>query len=211
MVRHNGLVLLVAFSATGWAQQSDEKPAESKQAYRHFSAVAGSGTTNKDWFNGANASFFELRLSKPLFSGWLLDVDYSAQFFHPDDSTSRVDRLLFSGGYHYDLTAALDVYLLYGIGALRYEQTDNKTDKLLDSQSDMLQGAKLGFNYLINREMTLTLEGEFTRSDWVDEDNIKLAFNYQWNDVFGTGIFYKYRDAGKDYINEGGISARVIY
>lgn len=211
MVRHNGLVLLVALSGSGWAQQSDEQLAESKQVYRHFSAVAGSGTTNKDWFNGANASFFELRLSKPLFSRWLLDVDYSAQFFHPDNSTARVDRLLFSGGYHYDLTPALDVYLLYGIGALRYEQTDNKTDKLLDSQSDMLRGAKLGFNYLINRKMTLTLEGEFTRSDWVDEDNVKLAFNYQWNDVFGTGIFYKYRDAGKDYINEGGVSARVIY
>lgn len=40
MVRHNGLVLLVALSGSGWAQQSDEQLTESKQVYRHFSAVA---------------------------------------------------------------------------------------------------------------------------------------------------------------------------
>ena len=212
MIKNNWLVLAIVLGSVGVARaESDDGSVEEEQVYNHFSAFIGSGTTNKDWFDGSNASFFEIRFNKPLSSGWLMEVDYSAQFFHPDNFTARVDRVLISGGYHYDITSRLDVYALYGAGLLGYEQRDNKTDKKLDSQSDLLQGARLGFNYLINREMTLTLEGEFTRSDWVDEDNIKLAFNYQWNDVFGTGIFYKYRDAGKDYINEGGISARVIY
>lgn len=212
MIKNNWLVLAIVLGSAGVARaESDDGSVEEEQVYNHFSAFIGSGTTNKNWFDGSNASFFEIRFNKPLSSGWLMEVDYSAQFFHPDNFTARVDRVLISGGYHHDITSRLDVYALYGAGLLGYEQRDNKTDKKLDSQSDLLQGARLGFNYLINREVTLTLEGEFTRSDWVDEDNIKLAFNYQWNDVFGTGIFYKYRDAGKDYINEGGISARVIY
>lgn len=212
MIKNNWLVLAIVLGSVGVARAAnDDGSVEKEQVYNHFSAFIGSGTTNKDWFDGSNASFFEIRFNKPLSSGWLMEVDYSAQFFHPDNFTARVDRVLISGGYHHDITSRLDVYALYGAGLLGYEQRDNKTDKKLDSQSGLLQGARLGFNYLINREMTLTLEGEFTRSDWVDEDNIKLAFNYQWNDVFGTGIFYKYRDAGKDYINEGGISARVIY
>lgn len=212
MIKNNWLVLAIVLGSVGVARaESDDGSVEEEQVYNHFSAFIGSGTTNKNWFDGSNASFFEMRFNKPLSSGWLMEVDYSVQFFHPDNFTARVDRVLISGGYHHDITSRLDVYALYGVGLLGYEQRDNKTDKKLDSQSDLLQGARLGFNYLINREVTLTLEGEFTRSDWVDEDNIKLAFNYQWNDVFGTGIFYKYRDAGKDYINEGGISARVIY
>ncbi|EJN6826267.1 hypothetical protein WMQ48_00805 [Vibrio cidicii] len=212
MIKNNWLVLAIVLGSVGVARaESDDGSVEEEQVYNHFSAFIGSGTTNKNWFDGSNASFFEIRFNKPLSSGWLMEVDYSVQFFHPDNFTARVDRVLISGGYHHDITSRLDVYALYGVGLLGYEQRDNKTDKKLDSQSDLLQGARLGFNYLINREMTLTLEGEFTRSDWVDEDNIKLAFNYQWNDVFGTGIFYKYRDAGKDYISEGGISARVIY
>ncbi|KYN86636.1 hypothetical protein ATY35_13700 [Vibrio cidicii] len=212
MIKNNWLVLAIVLGSVGVARaESDDGSVEEEQVYNHFSAFIGSGTTNKNWFDGSNASFFEMRFNKPLSSGWLMEVDYSVQFFHPDNFTARVDRVLISGGYHHDITSRLDVYALYGVGLLGYEQRDNKTDKKLDSQSDLLQGARLGFNYLINREVTLTLEGEFTRSDWVDEDNIKLAFNYQWNDVFGTGIFYKYRDAGKDYISEGGISARVIY
>lgn len=212
MIKNNWLVLAIVLGSVGVAgAESDDGSVEEEQVYNHFSAFIGSGTTNKNWFDGSNASFFEIRFNKPLSSGWLMEVDYSVQFFHPDNFTARVDRVLISGGYHHDITSRLDVYALYGVGLLGYEQRDNKTDKKLDSQSDLLQGARLGFNYLINREVTLTLEGEFTRSDWVDEDNIKLAFNYQWNDVFGTGIFYKYRDAGKDYISEGGISARVIY
>ncbi|ELV8625048.1 hypothetical protein ATY37_11715 [Vibrio cidicii] len=212
MIKNNWLVLAIVLGSVGVARaESDDGSVEEEQVYNHFSAFIGSGTTNKNWFDGSNASFFEIRFNKPLSSGWLMEVDYSVQFFHPDNFTARVDRVLISGGYHHDITSRLDVYALYGVGLLGYEQRDNKTDKKLDSQSDLLQGARLGFNYLINREVTLTLEGEFTRSDWVDEDNIKLAFNYQWNDVFGTGIFYKYRDAGKDYISEGGISARVIY
>lgn len=212
MIKNNWLVLAIVLGSVGVARaESDDGSVEEEQVYNHFSAFIGSGTTNKNWFDGSNATFFEMRFNKPLSSGWLMEVDYSVQFFHPDNFTARVDRVLISGGYHHDITSRLDVYALYGVGLLGYEQRDNKTDKKLDSQSDLLQGARLGFNYLINREVTLTLEGEFTRSDWVDEDNIKLAFNYQWNDVFGTGIFYKYRDAGKDYISEGGISARVIY
>ncbi|EMQ2875316.1 hypothetical protein V9N52_000538 [Vibrio navarrensis] len=212
MIKNNWLVLAIVLGSVGVAgAESDDGSVEEEQVYNHFSAFIGSGTTNKNWFDGSNASFFEIRFNKPLSSGWLMEVDYSVQFFHPDNFTARVDRVLISGGYHHDITSRLDVYALYGVGLLGYEQRDNKTGKKLDSQSDLLQGARLGFNYLINREVTLTLEGEFTRSDWVDEDNIKLAFNYQWNDVFGTGIFYKYRDAGKDYISEGGISARVIY
>ncbi|MDF5139025.1 outer membrane beta-barrel protein, partial [Vibrio parahaemolyticus] len=146
----------------------------------------------------------------------LFNVDYSAQFFHPDDFTLRIDRLLFGGGYRYGVTEQFDIYGLYGIGAIKAKATDDKTDNTLSSDSELIQAVTVGVNYLLSEKLIATAEVELNRSDIVDENNFKIGLNYQWHKVIGTGLFYQFRDTdysgeSSDYVNEVGLSLKFVY
>ena len=74
----------------------------------------------------------------------------------------------------------------------------------------------IGANYLFSEKLMATAEVHLNRSDIVDENNYKIAFNYQWHHVIGTGLYYQFRDTDyqsreSDHINEVGISFKFVY
>ncbi|HDZ3736682.1 TPA: hypothetical protein RSW51_002320 [Vibrio vulnificus] len=210
MIKRGWFVIPILCSMSSVAEEANV-PAFTQAAYNSIALWVGSGTTNQDWLEGSNASFFEVEGGHLYSSNVLVNMNYSAQFFHPDSYTVRVDRALLSAGYRYALHEKLDVYAFYGLGGFREEERQKSTDTKLNSEKGLLRGGKVGFYYFATDKLSVQIEGEFTRSDWVDEDNAKLSVAYQWGERFGSSAFYKYRDAGKDYINEAGISLKWVY
>lgn len=210
MLKHSCFVLPLLISMSCGAQEI-ANPTPIDAAYNSVALWVGSGTTNQAWLEGSNASFFEVEGGHLYSSNVLVNMNYSAQFFHPDAYTIRVDRALLSAGYRYALHEKLDVYAFYGLGGFRQEERQKSTDTKLNSEKGLLRGGKVGFYYFATDKLSVQMEGEFTRSDWIDEDNAKLSVAYQWGKRFSSSAFYKYRDTGKDYINEAGISLKWIY
>ncbi|EHC9866354.1 outer membrane beta-barrel protein [Vibrio alginolyticus] len=213
MVRNLLLVSLAALPAISSAAVMDQAE---KFGYEHIHLDVGAGTTNEEWLDNSNATTVGLGGNYLFTENWLFNVDYSAQFFHPDDFTLRIDRLLFGGGYRYGVTEQFDIYGIYGIGAIKAKATDDKTDNTLSSDSELIQAVTVGVNYLLSEKLIATAEVEFNRSDIVDENNFKIGFNYQWHKVIGTGLFYQFRDTdysgeSSDYVNEVGLSLKFVY
>ncbi|EGQ9217142.1 porin family protein [Vibrio parahaemolyticus] len=213
MVRQLLLVPLVVLPAISIASEAEQA---AKFGYEHIYLDVGSGTTNKDWLDNSNATTLGLGGNYLITDNWLLNVDYSAQFFHPDDLTLRVDRLLFGGGYRYGINDQLDVYGTYGLGALKAKATDEKTDSTISSDTEFLQAVTIGANYLLNKQWMVSAQIQANRSDVVDENKYRIGFNYQWHDVIGTGLYYQYRDTdysgeSSDYINEVGLSLKFVF
>lgn len=213
MVRSLLLASLAALPAVTSAAVMDQAE---KFGYEHIHLDVGAGTTNEEWLDNSNATTIGLGGNYLFTENWLFNVDYSAQFFHPDDFTLRIDRLLFGGGYRYGITDQFDIYSKYGIGAIKAKATDDKTDNTLSSDSELLQAVTVGVNYLFSEQLIATAEVEVNRSDIVDENNFKIGFNYQWHDVIGTGLFYQFRDTdysgeSSDYVNEVGLSLKFVY
>ncbi len=213
MVRNLLLVSLAALPAISRAAVMDQAE---KFGYEHIHLDVGAGTTNEEWLDNSNATTVGLGGNYLFTENWLFNVDYSAQFFHPDDFTLRIDRLLFGGGYRYGVTEQFDIYGIYGIGAIKAKATDDKTDNTLSSDSELIQAVTVGVNYLLSEKLIATAEVEFNRSDIVDENNFKIGFNYQWHKVIGTGLFYQFRDTdysgeSSDYVNEVGLSLKFVY
>ncbi|HHF2994433.1 TPA: outer membrane beta-barrel protein [Vibrio diabolicus] len=213
MVRSLLLASLAALPAVTSAAVMDQAE---KFGYEHIHLDVGAGTTNEEWLDNSNATTIGLGGNYLFTENWLFNVDYSAQFFHPDDFTLRIDRLLFGGGYRYGITDQFDIYGKYGIGAIKAKATDDKTDNTLSSDSELLQAITVGVNYLFSEKLIATAEMEVNRSDIVDENNFKIGFNYQWHDVIGTGLFYQFRDTdysgeSSDYVNEVGLSLKFVY
>ncbi|EIL2908376.1 outer membrane beta-barrel protein [Vibrio sp. Vb2110] len=213
MVRNLLLVSLAALPAISSAAVMDQAE---KFGYEHIHLDVGAGTTNEEWLDNSNATTVGLGGNYLFTENWLFNVDYSAQFFHPDDFTLRIDRLLFGGGYRYGVTEQFDIYGLYGIGAIKAKATDDKTDNTLSSDSELIQAVTVGVNYLLSEKLIATAEVELNRSDIVDENNFKIGFNYQWHKVIGTGLFYQFRDTdysgeSSDYVNEVGLSLKFVY
>ncbi len=213
MVRNLLLVSLAALPAISSAAVMDQAE---KFGYEHIHLDVGAGTTNEEWLDNSNATTVGLGGNYLFTENWLFNVDYSAQFFHPDDFTLRIDRLLFGGGYRYGVTEQFDIYGLYGIGAIKAKATDDKTDNTLSSDSELIQAVTVGVNYLLSEKLIATAEVELNRSDIADENNFKIGFNYQWHKVIGTGLFYQFRDTdysgeSSDYVNEVGLSLKFVY
>ncbi|HHF2898473.1 porin family protein [Vibrio alginolyticus] len=213
MVRNLLLVSLAALPAISSAAVMDQAE---KFGYEHIHLDVGAGTTNEEWLDNSNATTVGLGGNYLFTENWLFNVDYSAQFFHPDDFTLRIDRLLFGGGYRYGVTEQFDIYGIYGIGAIKAKATDDKTDNTLSSDSELIQAVTVGVNYLLSEKLIATAEVELNRSDIVDENNFKIGFNYQWHNVIGTGLFYQFRDTdysgeSSDYVNEVGLSLKFVY
>ncbi|MDG2786032.1 outer membrane beta-barrel protein [Vibrio parahaemolyticus] len=213
MVRNLLLVSLAALPAISSAAVMDQAE---KFGYEHIHLDVGAGTTNEEWLDNSNATTVGLGGNYFFTENWLFNVDYSAQFFHPDDFTLRIDRLLFGGGYRYGVTEQFDIYGIYGIGAIKAKATDDKTDNTLSSDSELIQAVTVGVNYLLSEKLIATAEVELNRSDIVDENNFKIGFNYQWHKVIGTGLFYQFRDTdysgeSSDYVNEVGLSLKFVY
>ncbi|EJL6790353.1 outer membrane beta-barrel protein [Vibrio alginolyticus] len=213
MVRNLLLVSLAALPAISSAAVMDQAE---KFGYEHIHLDVGAGTTNEEWLDNSNATTVGLGGNYLFIENWLFNVDYSAQFFHPDDFTLRIDRLLFGGGYRYGVTEQFDIYGLYGIGAIKAKATDDKTDNTLSSDSELIQAVTVGVNYLLSEKLIATAEVELNRSDIVDENNFKIGLNYQWHKVIGTGLFYQFRDTdysgeSSDYVNEVGLSLKFVY
>ncbi|EJA7358372.1 porin family protein [Vibrio alginolyticus] len=213
MVRNLLLVSLAALPAISSAAVMDQAE---KFGYEHIHLDVGAGTTNEEWLDNSNATTVGLGGNYLFIENWLFNVDYSAQFFHPDDLTLRIDRLLFGGGYRYGVTEQFDIYGIYGIGAIKAKATDDKTDNTLSSDSELIQAVTVGVNYLLSEKLIATAEVELNRSDIVDENNFKIGFNYQWHKVIGTGLFYQFRDTdysgeSSDYVNEVGLSLKFVY
>ncbi|ENB2045792.1 porin family protein [Vibrio alginolyticus] len=213
MVRNLLLVSLAALPAISSAAVMDQAE---KFGYEHIHLDVGAGTTNEEWLDNSNATTVGLGGNYLFTENWLFNVDYSAQFFHPDDFTLRIDRLLFGGGYRYGVTEQFDIYGIYGIGAIKAKATDDKTDNTLTSDSELIQAVTVGVNYLLSEKLIATAEVELNRSDIVDENNFKIGFNYQWHKVIGTGLFYQFRDTdysgeSSDYVNEVGLSLKFVY
>ncbi|HHF3274329.1 TPA: outer membrane beta-barrel protein [Vibrio alginolyticus] len=213
MVRNLLLVSLAALPAISSAAVMDQAE---KFGYEHIHLDVGAGTTNEEWLDNSNATTVGLGGNYLFTENWLFNVDYSAQFFHPDDFTLRIDRLLFGGGYRYGVTEQFDIYGLYGIGAIKAKATDDKTDNTLSSDSELIQAVTVGVNYLLSEKLIATAEVELNSSDIVDENNFKIGFNYQWHKVIGTGLFYQFRDTdysgeSSDYVNEVGLSLKFVY
>ncbi|ELA8361690.1 TPA: porin family protein [Vibrio alginolyticus] len=213
MMRNLLLVSLAALPAISSAAVMDQAE---KFGYEHINLDVGAGTTNEEWLDNSNATTVGLGGNYLFTENWLFNVDYSAQFFHPDDFTLRIDRLLFGGGYRYGVTEQFDIYGIYGIGAIKAKATDDKTDNTLSSDSELIQAVTVGVNYLLSEKLIATAEVELNRSDIVDENNFKIGFNYQWHKVIGTGLFYQFRDTdysgeSSDYVNEVGLSLKFVY
>ncbi|EQB0498599.1 outer membrane beta-barrel protein [Vibrio alginolyticus] len=213
MVRNLLLVSLAALPAISSAAVMDQAE---KFGYEHIHLDVGAGTTNEEWLDNSNATTVGLGGNYLFTENWLFNVDYSAQFFHPDDFTLRIDRLLFGGGYRYGVTEQFDIYGIYGIGAIKAKATDDKTDNTLSSDSELIQAVTVGVNYLLSEKLIVTAEVELNRSDIADENNFKIGFNYQWHKVIGTGLFYQFRDTdysgeSSDYVNEVGLSLKFVY
>ncbi|HHF3073465.1 TPA: outer membrane beta-barrel protein [Vibrio diabolicus] len=213
MVRNLLLVSLAALPAISSAAVMDQAE---KFGYEHIHLDVGAGTTNEEWLDNSNATTVGLGGNYLFTENWLFNVDYSAQFFHPDDFTLRIDRLLFGGGYRYGVTEQFDIYGIYGIGAIKAKATDDKTDNTLSSDSELIQAVTVGVNYLLREKLIATAEVELNRSDIVDENNFKIGLNYQWHKVIGTGLFYQFRDTdysgeSSDYVNEVGLSLKFVY
>ncbi|EPN4986524.1 outer membrane beta-barrel protein [Vibrio alginolyticus] len=213
MVRNLLLVSLAALPAISSAAVMDQSE---KFGYEHIHLDVGAGTTNEEWLDNSNATTVGLGGNYLFTENWLFNVDYSAQFFHPDDFTLRIDRLLFGGGYRYGVTEQFDIYGLYGIGAIKAKATDDKTDNTLSSDSELIQAVTVGVNYLLSEKLIATAEVELNSSDIVDENNFKIGLNYQWHKVIGTGLFYQFRDTdysgeSSDYVNEVGLSLKFVY
>ncbi|MCQ9038026.1 porin family protein [Vibrio alginolyticus] len=213
MVRNLLLVSLAALPAISSAAVMDQAE---KFGYEHIHLDVGAGTTNEEWLDNSNATTVGLGGNYLFTENWLFNVDYSAQFFHPDDFTLRIDRLLFGGGYRYGVTEQFDIYGIYGIGAIKAKATDDKTDNTLSSDSELIQAVTVGVNYLLSEKLIATAEVELNRSNIVDENNFKIGFNYQWHKVIGTGLFYQFRDTdysgeSSDYVNEVGLSLKFVY
>ncbi|EPN3958463.1 outer membrane beta-barrel protein [Vibrio alginolyticus] len=213
MVRNLLLVSLAALPAISSAAVMDQAE---KFGYEHIHLDVGAGTTNEEWLDNSNATTVGLGGNYLFTENWLFNVDYSAQFFHPDDFTLRVDRLLFGGGYRYGVTEQFDIYGLYGIGAIKAKATDDKTDNTLSSDSELIQAVTVGVNYLLSEKLIATAEVELNSSEIVDENNFKIGLNYQWHKVIGTGLFYQFRDTdysgeSSDYVNEVGLSLKFVY
>ncbi|EGQ8155246.1 TPA: porin family protein [Vibrio alginolyticus] len=213
MVRNLLLVSLAALPAISSAAVMDQAE---KFGYEHIHLDVGAGTTNEEWLDNSNATTVGLGGNYLFTENWLFNVDYSAQFFHPDDFTLRIDRLLFGGGYRYGVTEQFDIYGIYGIGAIKAKATDDKTDNTLSSDSELIQAVTVGVNYLLSEKLIATAEVELNRSDIVDENNFKIGLNYQWHKVIGTGLFYQFRDTdysgeSSDYVNEVGLSLKFVY
>ncbi len=207
------LVSLAALPAISSAAVMDQAE---KFGYEHIHLDVGAGTTNEEWLDNSNATTVGLGGNYLFTENWLFNVDYSAQFFHPDDFTLRIDRLLFGGGYRYGVTEQFDIYGIYGIGAIKAKATDDKTDNTLSSDSELIQAVTVGVNYLLSEKLIATAEVELNRSDIVDENNFKIGLNYQWHKVIGTGLFYQFRDTdysgeSSDYVNEVGLSLKFVY
>lgn len=204
------LVALPIMSVASEAEQAE------KFGYEHINLDVGAGTTNEEWLDNSNATTLGLGGNYLVRDNWLLNVDYSAQFFHPDDFTLRIDRLMFGGGYRYGINEQLDVYGIYGLGAIKAKATDDNTDRTISSDSEFIQGVTIGANYLFSEKLMATAEVHLNRSDIVDENNYKIGFNYQWHHVIGTGLYYQFRNTDyegqpSDHINEVGISFKFIY
>ncbi|ARO98884.1 porin family protein [Vibrio alginolyticus] len=213
MVRNLLLVSLAALPAISSAAVMDQAE---KFGYEHIHLDVGAGTTNEEWLDNSNATTVGLGGNYLFTENWLFNVDYSAQFFHPDDFTLRIDRLLFGGGYRYGVTEQFDIYGIYGIGAIKAKATDDKTDNTLSSDSELIQAVTVGVNYLLSEKLIATAEVELNSSDIVDENNFKIGLNYQWHKVIGTGLFYQFRDTdysgeSSDYVNEVGLSLKFVY
>ncbi|HCZ9282370.1 TPA: porin family protein [Vibrio alginolyticus] len=213
MVRNLLVVSLAALPAISSAAVMDQAE---KFGYEHIHLDVGAGTTNEEWLDNSNATTVGLGGNYLFTENWLFNVDYSAQFFHPDDFTLRIDRLLFGGGYRYGVTEQFDIYGIYGIGAIKAKATDDKTDNTLSSDSELIQAVTVGVNYLLSEKLIATAEVELNRSDIVDENNFKIGLNYQWHKVIGTGLFYQFRDTdysgeSSDYVNEVGLSLKFVY
>ena len=213
MVRNLLLVSLAALPAISSAAVMDQAE---KFGYEHIHLDVGAGTTNEEWLDNSNTTTVGLGGNYLFTENWLFNVDYSAQFFHPDDFTLRIDRLLFGGGYRYGVTEQFDIYGIYGIGAIKAKATDDKTDNTLSSDSELIQAVTVGVNYLLSEKLIATAEVELNRSDIVDENNFKIGLNYQWHKVIGTGLFYQFRDTdysgeSSDFVNEVGLSLKFVY
>ncbi len=179
--------------------------------YNSIYVEVGSGKTDQDWLNSSNVSSFALKADKLFGRHLLLQGEYSAQFFHPDDFTIRVDRLLAYGGVRYPAMESLDVFAKAGAGIIKAKATENGTDTTRFSESESLYAYGTGVNFFINEKWTTTVEAEWTRSDWIDEDKMKVSLKYHWKEWLDTGFYYSYRDSGDRYLNEGGIVAHMTY
>ncbi|NMV27805.1 porin family protein, partial [Vibrio parahaemolyticus] len=78
------LVALPIMSVASEAEQAE------KFGYEHINLDVGAGTTNEEWLDNSNATTLGLGGNYLVRDNWLLNVDYSAQFFHPDDFTLRI-------------------------------------------------------------------------------------------------------------------------
>ena len=82
---------LVALPLMSIASESEQAE---KFGYEHIQLELGAGTTNEEWLDNSNATTIVLGGNYLIADNWLFNVDYSAQFFHPDDFTLRIDLLL---------------------------------------------------------------------------------------------------------------------
>ncbi len=209
------LILVSMLAAPAISSASELKQAE-RFGYEHIHLNVGGGTTDEAWLENSNVTSMNLGGNYLYTDNWLINFDYTAQFFHPDTYTLRIDRLTFGGGYRYGFTQKFDMYGLCRLGSIKAKATDNDTDKALVSDTDFIHAAVIGVSYLLHENFTVTAEVEANRSDIVDENNITVGFNYQWHDVIGTGLYYQYRDTdyagvSSDYINEVGLSLKFLY
>ncbi len=178
----------------------------------YFYANVGSGATQGARLAGVNSSVYELGGLHYLTDHWLANISYSSQFYHPDESLIRVNRLLLSAGYRWRINEQFDVVAQYGLGGLWQRETEKHTKQRLNGQDDFLHGGSLALHYQITPHWSSVLAAEINHSNWQDEQNIKLVVNYRLTSAFALGGYYIYRNTQPEMdISEGGVHARLYY
>ncbi|KAB0463481.1 MULTISPECIES: outer membrane beta-barrel protein [Vibrio] len=183
--------------------------------YDHIYATAYSGSLNEDAGGNNNASSFGLGGSYAMTGGWLLLGDYSARFIHPDDTTTRIDTLMPGVGYRYGIKKDLDVVAYYLLGITKGQVEDNDTNRTESSDTEFIQGVKVGLNYGFAKRWIANGSVQVNRSDLFDEEIYHLGLRYLVTNKFAIGGSYQHRDGeGKirsERTNELGVEFFLEY
>lgn len=209
------LILVALLIVPAVSNASDAGQAD-KYGYGNIHLNVGAGTTNEAWLQNSNVTTINLGGNRQFTDNWLFNFDFTAQFFHPDTYTLRIDRLMVGSGYRYGLTQQFDIYGIYRLGMIKAKAREKETDRTLLSDTEFIHEITIGTNYLLRERLIVNAEAAFNSSDIVDENKYIVGLIYQWHDVIGTGLYYKYRDtdyrgASPDYINEVGLHLKFLY
>ncbi|MGY3569448.1 outer membrane beta-barrel protein [Vibrio paucivorans] len=179
--------------------------------YDYVYVDLSSGSYDKSLGGNNNVTAMGIGASSLYDDQWLLVLDYSARFFHPDNITEETYTLRAGAGYRYAINEQWDISTRAKVGSLWNKVTQDNPEVKLFSDSKFVYSIDASVNYFVTKQLELAAIGELSRSNLVDEDKLQLRADYHFEDNFAIGVLYTHRDFGEDTTNEGGLSLRYRF